>query len=76
MGREKFTVQLKIEEGKLFFGIICEAKNINTGYVEVYDYVGNGYAHENYFKTGNYFTYNGDYSADSQIRLFEVKTLH
>lgn len=74
--KEKFTIQLKIENGKLYFGVICESKSINTGYIEVYDYVGNGYAYENYFKTGNYFTYSGDYTTSSQVRLFEVKTEH
>lgn len=76
VGKEKFTVQLKVENGKLYYGVVCEANNINTGYIEVYDYVGNGYAYENYFKTGNYFTYNGDYITDAQVRLFEVKTEH
>ncbi len=76
VGKEKFTIQLKVEAGKLFFGVVCEANNINTGYVEVYDYAGNGYAYENYFKTGNYFTYNGDYTTDATVRLFNVSTSH
>lgn len=73
---EKFTLYLKIEEGQLKYKLICETKNIDTGYVTLYDYVGNGYRYENYFKTGNYFKWNADYTASAEVILYKVKTIH
>lgn len=73
---EKFTIKIKIEGGKLYYGLVCEALSINKGYTLVYDYVGNGYLHDNYFKTGNYFKHNSDYTQSSQVVLYEVITIH
>ncbi|SHJ36976.1 polysaccharide lyase family 7 protein [Aquimarina spongiae] len=73
---EKFTIFLKVEGGKLLYKLYCEAKNIDTEYVTVYDYVGNGYRYENYFKTGNYFKWDDDYEEDSEVVLYGVKTTH
>ncbi len=73
---EIFTFKIKIENGKFYYALICEAKNINTDYTLIYDYVGNGYGHENYFKTGNYFGWHDDYIKTAQVVLYEVKTEH
>lgn len=73
---EIFTFKIKIENGKFYYGLVCEAKGINTDYTLIYDYVGNGYAHENYFKTGNYFGWHDDYEKTAQVVLYEVKTEH
>ncbi len=71
-----FTFKIKIEDGKLFCALVCEAKNLNIDYTEFYDYVGNGYIHENYFKTGNYFGWHDDYEKAAQVTLHEVVTEH
>lgn len=79
MGRvdnEIFTFKIKIEDGKLFCAVICEAKGLDTEYKEIFDYVGNGYVHENYFKTGNYFLWHDDYEKASQVVLHNVVTIH
>jgi len=76
VGNEIFTFKIKIENGKFYYALVCEAKGINTDYTFVFDYVGNGYRHDNYFKTGNYFGWNGDYSKTAQVVLYEVKTEH
>ena len=76
VGYEKFTIKIKIEDGKLFLAVVCDAKGVNTGYVEYYDYVGNGYAYDNYFKTGNYFKWNDDYTETSEVTLYGVSTYH
>lgn len=73
---EVFTFKIKIEDGKFYYALVCEAKDINTDYTFVFDYVGNGYGHENYFKTGNYFGWNADYEKTAQVVLYEVKTEH
>ena len=73
---EIFTFKIKIEDGKFYYGLVCEAKSINIDYTLIYDYVGNGYAHENYFKTGNYFGWHDDYEKTAQVVLYEVKTEH
>ena len=73
---EIFTFKIKIENGKFYYGLVCEAKGINTNYTLIYDYVGNGYGHENYFKTGNYFGWHDDYEKTAQVVLYEVKTEH
>lgn len=73
---EKFTIKVKIEDGKLFVGLKCEEKNVDFDYREIYDYVGNGYIHENYFKTGNYFIWDDDYLRTSQVILYDVITEH
>ncbi len=73
---EKFTIFLKIEDGKLLYKLVCAAKNIDTGFVTLYDYVGNGYRYENYFKTGNYFKWDDDYVQSSEVVLYSVKTEH
>lgn len=76
VGNDIFTFKIKIENGKFYYALVCEAKNINTDYTLIYDYVGNGYGHENYFKTGNYFGWNDDYDKTAQVVLYEVKTEH
>ncbi len=71
-----FTFKIKIENGKFYYALVCEAKGINTDYTFVYDYVGNGYGYNNYFKTGNYYGWNADYTKTAQVVLYEVKTTH
>jgi len=73
---EIFTVQLKIDEGKLSYSLSCPNKNIDTGFKQLYDYTNNGYNYSNYFKTGNYFSWNKDTSASCELRLLSVKTDH
>ena len=73
---EIFTFKLKVEGGKCYYALVCEAKDINIDYTLMYDYVGNGYAHQNYFKTGNYFGWNDDYGKTAQVVLFKVVTDH
>ena len=73
---EVFTFKIKIEGGKFYYALICEAKNINTDYTFVYDYVANGYTYKNYFTTGNYYGWNSDYVKTAQVVLYEVKTDH
>lgn len=73
---EIFTIKIKIENGKLFCGLVCEEKGLDIAYTEMYDYVGNGYIHENYFKTGNYFGWNDDYDKTAQVVLHKVITEH
>lgn len=73
---EKFTIKLKVEDGILYWGLVCEAKGINQDYVALYDYAGNGYHYDNYFKTGNYFQWNVDYDKSAQVRLYKVITSH
>ena len=73
---EIYTIKIKIENGKLYYALICEAKEINIDYTFVYDYVGNGYLHENYFKTGNYFKWNKDYDKAAEVILRKVVTSH
>lgn len=73
---ELFTFKIKIEAGKLFCALVCEAKELNIDYTEFYDYVGNGYIHENYFKTGNYFGWHDDYDKAAQVVLHKVLTEH
>jgi len=73
---ELFTFKMKIEDGKLYCGLFCEAKGLDIDYTEIFDYVGNGYIHENYFKTGNYFGWHDDYQKAAQVVLHEVVTEH
>lgn len=73
---EIFTFRIKVENGKLYCGITCEEKNVDIDYTEIYDYVGNGYIHENYFKTGNYYIWNEDYEKAAQVKLYKVLTEH
>ncbi|AUS05186.1 polysaccharide lyase family 7 protein [Pseudotamlana carrageenivorans] len=73
---EKFTFKIKIENGKMYCALVCDAKDLNIDYQEIYDYVGNGYIHENYFKTGNYFGWHDDYEKAAQVVLHEVVTKH
>lgn len=73
---EIFTFKMKIENGKLYCGLICEAKDLDIDYIEYYDYVGNGYIHNNYFKTGNYFGWHDDYEKAAQVVLYKVVTEH
>ncbi len=73
---EVFTFKMKIEDGKLFCALVCEEKDLNIEYTEIYDYVGNGYIHKNYFKTGNYFAWNDDYEKAAQVVLHKVVTEH
>ena len=73
---EKFTIKLRVKDGKLEYGLICETKSINIDYTVLYDYVSNGYNFDNYFKTGNYFKWNDDYTKASEVVLYGVKTAH
>jgi len=73
---EVFTVKIKIEGGKLYYALICEEKNIDTDYTLVFDYVANGYLHDNYFKTGNYFKWNKGYDESAKVILHKVVTVH
>lgn len=73
---EKFTFKIKVENGKLYCALFCEAKGLSKDYTEIYDYIGNGYIHENYFKTGNYFGWNDDYIKEAQVILHKVVTNH
>ena len=73
---EVFTFKIKIENGKFYYALVCETKGINTDYTFVYDYISNGYAHNNYFKTGNYFGWNSDYEKRAQVILYKAKTNH
>lgn len=73
---EVFTFKMKIEDGKLFCALVCEAKQLNIEYTEIFDYVGNGYIHKNYFKTGNYFAWHDDYEKTAQVVLHKVVTEH
>lgn len=50
-----FTFKIKIEAGKFYYALECEAKDISIDYTLVFEYVDNGYAYQNYFKTGNCF---------------------
>ena len=76
VGNDKFTVQLKVENGVFYFGLVCEAKNIDTGYTTIYDYKSNGYTYDNYFKTGNYFIWDEDKTASAEVILYDVITEH
>lgn len=71
-----FTIRLKVENGKLYYALYCEESGINDDYQYLYDYLSSGYDHDNYFKTGNYFKYNDDYTQASQVILYKVKTEH
>ncbi len=73
---EIFTFKLKVEGGKCYYALSCEAKDIDIDYTLMYDYVGNGYAHWNYFKTGNYFGWHDDYEKTAQVTLRKVVTDH
>lgn len=76
VGNEIFTFKLKVEGGKCYYALICEAKGINIDYTLMYDYVGNGYKHWNYFKTGNYFGWHDDFEKTAQVTLRKVITAH
>jgi len=73
---ELFTFKMKIEDGKLFCALVCEAKDLDIPYTEFYDYIGNGYIHENYFKTGNYFAWHDDYEKAAQVTIHKILTEH
>ena len=73
---EKFIFRMKIINGKLFCALECEAKDLFIPLTEIYNYVENGYEHENYFKTGNYFGWNDDYEAAAQVKLYYAVTSH
>lgn len=73
---EIFIIKIKIEEGKLYYALVCEEKSIDKDYTFVFDYVGNGYVHDNYFKTGNYFKWNSDYEKSAEVIIYKVVTNH
>jgi len=73
---EIFTIKLKVDNGVLYWALTCEAKDIDTDYVELFDYAGNGYHYDNYFKTGNYFQWKSDYEKSAQVRLYKAITYH
>jgi hypothetical protein len=74
--KEKFTVKLKVENGVLQCAIVCPAKGIDQSYQTFYDYKSNGYGYDNYFKTGNYFRWNGNYTDYAEVTLYQVITQH
>ena len=49
---------------------------INNDFIDLYDYAGNGYHYDNYFKTGNYFQFKSNYTESSQVTIFKVITHH
>ena len=73
---EIFTIKLKVVDGVLSWALECEAKGINTDFVDLFDYASNGYHYNNYFKTGNYFQWKSDYDQSSQVRIYKVATTH
>jgi hypothetical protein len=73
---EVFTIKLKVADGKFYYALVCENKTINTDYTMLYDYLTNGYDYYNYFKTGNYFRHNTDYTSTSQVTIYSINTLH
>lgn len=76
VGTEIFTFKLKIEDGKCYYALVCETNGIDINYTLMYDYAGNGYGHQNYFKTGNYFGWHDDYTKTAQVTLRDVVTEH
>ena len=76
VGNNKFTVRLKTEAGKFYMAVYCEATGLDTGYVQYYDYLGNGYEYQNYFKTGNYFRHDEDYTSLAEVTLYSAVTNH
>ncbi|WP_405605000.1 polysaccharide lyase family 7 protein [Polaribacter sp. Asnod1-A03] len=73
---EKFTIKLRVVNGVLQYALICESKSINQEYTDLYDYNSNGYNFDNYFKTGNYFKWNEDYTEAAEVVLYSVITNH
>lgn len=73
---EIFTFEIKMEVAKFYYALVCDAKGIIIDYTLVLDYIGNGYTHENYFKTGNCFDWNADFVKTTQFVSYEVKTEH
>ena len=76
VGNNVFTLRVKVENGILYSALYCEATGIDTGYVEYYDYASNGYGYANYFKTGNYFRHDEDYTSVSEVTLYSAVTYH
>lgn len=76
VGNSIFTIKLKVDNGKLYYGLTCGAYDIDQDYTLLYDYASNDYDYRNYFKTGNYFGYNEDSSKSSQVVLCGVTTSH
>ena len=76
VGKNKFTLRVKIEDGVLYVALYCEATGVDTGYVQYYDYLTNGYEYQNYFKTGNYFRHDEDYTSVSEVTLYSAVTNH
>ena len=76
VGNNKFTVRLKTDAGKFYMALYCEATGVDTGYVEYIDYLNLGYEYQNYFKTGNYFRHDEDYTSVSEVTLYSAVTLH
>ena len=76
VGNNKFTVRIKTEAGKFYMALYCEATGVDTGYIEYYDYAATGYTYQNYFKTGNYFRHDEDYTSVSEVTLYSAVTYH
>ena len=76
VGNNKFTVRLKTEAGKFYMALYCEATGVDTGFIEYYDYAAQGYTYQNYFKTGNYFRHDEDYTSVSEVTLYSAETFH
>jgi len=76
VGNNKFTVRLKSEGGKFYMALYCEATGVDTGYIQYIDYLAEGYEYQNYFKTGNYFRHDEDYTSVSEVTLYSAVTYH
>ncbi|WP_025743780.1 polysaccharide lyase family 7 protein [Aquimarina pacifica] len=78
VGYDKFTLKIKVENGKLYTSVECSDRGLDTGYEYHYDYKSNGYndRYTNYFKTGNYFNWNDDKSETCEVRMYGISTYH
>ena len=56
--------------------MINSDRGMNPDQREHYDYDANGYTYDNYFKTGNYFKWNDDYTETAEVTLHGVSTYH
>ena len=76
VANNKFTVRLKVDEGRLYAALYCESTGVDTGYVEYIDFLDLGYEYQNYFKTGNYYRHDEDYTSVSGVTLYSALTWH
>lgn len=76
VNNNKFTVNIKVDNGVLYLALACDETGVDTGYVKYYDYATAGYTYQNYFKTGNYFRHDEDYTSESHVTLYSAYTYH